>query len=76
MSPKLPRLTAAELLRALTRAGWYRSHQAGSHLTLRHPDRAGKVVIPMHSGDTLAPKTLQSILDQAGMTAERLRELL
>jgi len=30
----------------------------------------------MHTGEVLAPKTLQSILDQAGLTVEELRELL
>ncbi len=32
MSPKLPRITAAELLRALRRDGWYEHHQVGSHV--------------------------------------------
>jgi predicted RNA binding protein YcfA (HicA-like mRNA interferase family) len=30
----------------------------------------------MHAGETLAPKTLQTILDQAGLTVDALRELL
>ncbi|MBI2941185.1 MAG: type II toxin-antitoxin system HicA family toxin, partial [Chloroflexi bacterium] len=38
MSPRLPRITAAELLRALRRAGWQQHRQTGSHLHLVHPD--------------------------------------
>lgn len=76
MSPKLPRITAAELLRALFRDGWYRAHQVGSHLALRHDGRPGKVTVPVHAGAILAPKTLQSILDQTGLTADQLRDLL
>jgi predicted RNA binding protein YcfA (HicA-like mRNA interferase family) len=76
MSPKLPRITARDLVRALRRAGWYDDRQVGSHLTLRHPNRPGAVQVPMHVGDVLAPKTLQSALDQAGMTTDELRELL
>ena len=30
----------------------------------------------MHTGETLYPKTLLSILNQAGMTVEQFRELL
>jgi predicted RNA binding protein YcfA (HicA-like mRNA interferase family) len=74
---KLPRVTARQALRALQRAGWYRHHQKGSHLVLKHPDKpAARVTIPVHAGETLYPKTLLSILDQAGMTAEEFREFL
>lgn len=76
MSPRLPRITAAELVRALRRAGWVRARQTGSHLVLRHPERLVKVTVPMHAGEDLAPKTLRSILDQAGLTADELRALL
>jgi len=76
MSPKLPRITARELLRALHRAGWYDSRQVGSHLTLRHPDRPGKIVVPVHAGAILKPGLLQGILDDAGMTVDELRDIL
>ena len=74
--PRLPRITATELLRALGRAGWYRDHQLGSHVYLRHPTSPGLVVVPVHAGRILRLKTLQSILDQAGMSPDDLRELL
>jgi len=76
VSPKLPRITAREVLRALHRAGWYETTYVGSHVALRHAGRSGKVTVPMHAGDVLAPKTLQSILDQASLTVEELRSLL
>jgi predicted RNA binding protein YcfA (HicA-like mRNA interferase family) len=34
MSPKIPVITAKELVRALKRAGFTKDHQRGSHLTL------------------------------------------
>jgi predicted RNA binding protein YcfA (HicA-like mRNA interferase family) len=34
MSPRLPRITGVELLRALERAGWERASQSGSHVKL------------------------------------------
>jgi hypothetical protein len=34
MSPKLPHITGAEVIRALRRAGWYLDHQRGSQAGL------------------------------------------
>lgn len=76
MTPKLPRITATDLLRAFKRAGWVEVHQEGSHIQLRHPERAGRVTIAYHRGDILNPKTLSSALDQAGLSVEELRKLL
>ncbi|MBI3976740.1 MAG: type II toxin-antitoxin system HicA family toxin [Chloroflexi bacterium] len=74
--PPLPRITATELVRALRRAGWEPDHQTGSHLILRHPQRPGRVTVPLHTGRTLRLGTLKTILDQAGPTADGLRDLL
>jgi predicted RNA binding protein YcfA (HicA-like mRNA interferase family) len=75
---KLPRdVPGDRLVRALERAGWYRDHQVGSHLTLRHNTKPGvKVVVPIHPGRPLKPKTLQRILREAAMSADDLRDLL
>ena len=66
----------AELLRALQRAGWYQKRQGANHQILAHGEQRGRVAIPRHPGQTLKPKTLQSILDQAGLTVEEFRKLL
>ena len=76
MSERLPRITAAELLRALQRDGWQVVRQSGSHAALKHSVKKGRVTIPIHVGVILKPKTLSAILDQAEMTAEELRKLL
>ena len=75
MSPKLPRVTATELLRALRRDGWYDTRQSGSHIVLHHPTKVGRVVVPMHRGN-LRIGTIQSALEQAGLTADDLQKLL
>ncbi len=41
MSPKLPRVTAQELLRALRSDGWEVIRQSGSLIQLRHPNIEG-----------------------------------
>jgi predicted RNA binding protein YcfA (HicA-like mRNA interferase family) len=74
--PRSPRITAADALRALHRTGWRTERQRGSHVLLRHPERPGRVVVPIHAGRILKPKTLASILDQAGMSVDELSRLL
>lgn len=75
MSPRLPRITAAEVLRALHRDGWYDVRQTGSHLSLQHDVKVRTVTVPRHRG-TLKLATLQSILDQAEMSVEDLLNVL
>lgn len=76
MSPKLPRITASELMRALRQDGWESARQSGSHLLLKHPHKTGYVIVPRHAGVTIKPKTLATILKQAGISIEDLRKLL
>jgi predicted RNA binding protein YcfA (HicA-like mRNA interferase family) len=77
MSPKLPHITGAEVVRALRRAGWYRHHQRGSHVYLKHPSYPGlRVTVAVHSGETIKPRTLQTILKQARMTTDEFRAVL
>lgn len=74
--PKLPRLNAKKVLALLIRSGFYAHHQTGSHINLKHKTKPYiHVVIPLHNKD-LAPKTLKSIIIQAGFTIEEFRKLL
>lgn len=70
--PRLPRITGDQALRVLVRAGWKPVRQRGSHVVLCHRAHLGRVVVPLHAGLVLKPKTLASILDQAGMRANKL----
>jgi predicted RNA binding protein YcfA (HicA-like mRNA interferase family) len=48
----------------------------GSHYILRHPERSGiRITVPAHTRD-LKPKTLATIIKQAGFTVDAFRELL
>lgn len=73
---RMPRVTGAQLVRALKRAGWFVTHQLGSHTYLRHPDRIGIVTVPVHARRIMKPKVLTTILKQAGISADELREML
>ena len=74
--PKLPRVTARQMLRALGRDGWQVESGVGSHLQLVHPTKPGKVTVPVHAGDVIGPKLFKNILTQAGLSADELRRLL
>ncbi len=74
--PRLPRITPADLLRALRRDGWYVHEQTGGHIQLKHATKAGRVTVPAHVGRVIPPGTLKNILDQADLTADDLRGLL
>lgn len=76
MSPKMPRITASQLMRALKQDGWQQVRQSGSHVILKHPDRPGRVTVPIHTNKILKLQTLESILEQANMTVNDLLELL
>jgi predicted RNA binding protein YcfA (HicA-like mRNA interferase family) len=55
-----------ELLKILRDNGWIKKDQKGSHLQLIHPEKTGKVTVPIHGGD-VPIGTLNSILKQAGL---------
>lgn len=74
--PKLPRIPSSLVIRALKRARFYEYHRSGSHIQLRHLDSPDlRVTIPFHKKD-LTPKTLKSIIKQAGISVEDFLNLL
>lgn len=76
MSRRLPAAKPKEVLRALQRAGFFIHHVSGSHHVLKHEGKPQlRVTIPLHNKD-LKRKTLSSIIQQAGLTAEEFVELL
>jgi len=66
MSPKLPRVSGDELLRALKRLGFVEQRQRGSHVHLKHPTKPGKTTVP-HSKRDLPKGTLKSLERQSGV---------
>lgn len=72
---RLPRLVDRKVLQALKKAGFEVRRVKGSHHQLVHPTTGKRVTVPAH-GEILAPKTLQSILRQAGLSIEELGRFL
>jgi predicted RNA binding protein YcfA (HicA-like mRNA interferase family) len=47
--------------------GWRLVSTKGSHRQFKHPEKPGRVTIPGKLRDDVHPKTLRSILRQAGL---------
>lgn len=73
--PRLPRLTAGEIIRVLEKRDFALVRQSGSHKIYRNAS-GQRVTVPFHAGQILHPKTLQSILREAGLSVEELIDLL
>ena len=73
--PELPRVTASEIIRVLEKIGFVFARQSGSHKIFKNK-KGLRTTVPFHSGKILHPKLLKSILREADMSIERLRELL
>jgi len=72
----IPILKPKELIRALSRSGFYIHHQTGSHARLLHKIKPElRVTVPVHSKN-LPKRTLNRILKQADLTMEEFQELL
>jgi predicted RNA binding protein YcfA (HicA-like mRNA interferase family) len=56
-----------DIIRLLEAHGWVIVRSKGSHRQYKHPVKAGLVTVPGHLSDELHPKTLNSILAQAGL---------
>jgi predicted RNA binding protein YcfA (HicA-like mRNA interferase family) len=70
---RLPRLKGKEVVRVLGRFGFQVVRTRGSHVFLRHED--GRVTtVPIHSGETLGPGLLRSILRDVEITIDELIE--
>lgn len=72
---RLPRgLSYQRVVRALKRAGFSIRRQKGSHIVMRRDKPYAQVVVPAHR--SIDTGTLDSILEGAGLTADRFISLL
>jgi predicted RNA binding protein YcfA (HicA-like mRNA interferase family) len=76
MTPRLPVCKSSELVRVVIKLGFHLDRQKGSHaIYIRDADQA-RVVIPMHKGKDIKPKTLKGILEDIKITIDEFRKLL
>jgi predicted RNA binding protein YcfA (HicA-like mRNA interferase family) len=60
-------LKIRDIIKLIEADGWLFIVQEGSHRHYKHPVKPGKVTIAGHPGSEPPPKTLASILKQAGL---------
>ena len=72
---KLPRITAMQIIKVLEKRGFKLSRQSGSHKIYKD-NRAKRVTVPFHSGKILHPKLLKSIVSDAEISEDELKQLL
>ncbi len=70
MPPRLPQLTARELIRFLKSQGFTEDRQSGSHLTLWHEEQKVSVTVPVHGGSDIGRGLAARILKDAGFSIE------
>lgn len=71
----LPRVSGRQAVAVLTKVGYEKDRQKGSHIVLRqtvHPHR--RLVVPDHK--EVAKGTLRAIIKQAGLTVDEFTRLL
>jgi len=68
---RLPRLKGKEVVRVLGKLGFQVVRTRGSHVFLRHEDGRATTV-PVHSGETLGPGLLRSILRDVEFSVEEM----
>jgi predicted RNA binding protein YcfA (HicA-like mRNA interferase family) len=56
-----------DVIRLLHHDGWVLVAQVGSHRQFKHPIKSGRVTVAGHESSELKPKTLNSVLKQAGL---------
>ena len=76
MTARLPAVTAREVVRVAERLDFVQQRQKGSHAIYYRESDGARVVIPLHVGKTIKPKTLLGIIHDMGVTKEQFREML
>lgn len=71
---KLPVVSGIEVVKALSKAGFYVKHRKGSHIILRRDNPFAQVSVPDHK--ELDRGTLRAIIRGSGLTVEQFMELL
>ncbi len=72
---KIPRISGREVVAALTKIGYRKDRQKGSHIVIRQIDYPHRrIVVPDHR--EIAKGTLRKIIKQAGLTVDEFKQLL
>lgn len=75
MSPKLPRVTAKQLMGVLKKLGFRLVRSSGSHHIFRNK-KGIRVTVPVHTGKIIHPKILKRIIADINIPIDEFERLL
>ena len=64
-------MKVSQVIKLIEADGWYLARTKGSHRQYKHVTKSGLVTVPGKLSDDLAPGTLNSILKQAQLKADK-----
>lgn len=73
--PKLPRLTAKNLIKILEKKGFLMVRQSGSHKIYRNLEGV-RATVPFHGSKILHPKIVKQILNDLKLSSEEIKKML
>ncbi|HEY4518040.1 MAG TPA: type II toxin-antitoxin system HicA family toxin [Candidatus Paceibacterota bacterium] len=73
--PRLPRVTAKQIIRILEQLGFTHSRQSGSHRIYKNTS-GKRATVPVHDNKILHPKIVKTIMTDAELSATELTKLL
>lgn len=71
----VPTFNARKLIKIITRLGFTKVRQEGSHIFFKHSD-GRTTVVPVHAGKDIGKGLLRSILNDIRLTPRELQKLL
>ena len=75
MSERLPRITAREFEKLLTKLDFAIVRQSGSHRIYRN-SKGVRATVPFHAGKILHPKILKTFMKDTNLTLDQLKAFL
>ena len=75
MSEKLPRLNADQAIKLVEKLGFVLARQSGNHKIYKNI-KGVRLTIPYHKGKVLHPKIIKSIIKDAEIDFDILKDLL
>jgi predicted RNA binding protein YcfA (HicA-like mRNA interferase family) len=76
VSKRIPSVKPRRILRALLSLGFFIQHQTGSHIRLRHPQKANPIALVRHDRMEIYHVITQRLPRQAGISEEQFLEHL
>jgi len=76
LSRKLPIIKARKLVKVAEKLGFELDRQSESHAIYYRKSDKRRIVVPIHAGKNLKPKTLYGIIKDMGLNVDEFKKLL